>query len=432
MKAQKFIIFGLFLSFAILVNSACTKQNEVVSASPKTETETAIVVENPSEAQINRAQAVVEKFPDLSSSYVGLAAAYIHSARETGDFSLNSKAETAVKRALEIEPANLNALKLQTSLHLTFHRFAEGREAALKLQKDNPNDAFIYGALTDANAELGNYSEAIEAVQKMVDLRPNMESYARVSHVRSLHGDTAGAIDAMSLAAKIADPQDREAQAWCLTYLGNEYLKAGRYAEAEKSYDTALETFPNYHYALTGKGQTRAALGDYETAVKYLEQAQTRIPLTETVIQLGDVYAKTGNQEKAKQQYDLAEVTEQRFSNIAQRRLALLWADQNIKLDEALAIAKREHEARKDIYTADILAWCLFKKGNLAEAKTAMNEAFRTKNKEAKFYYHAGMIEKGLNNKKEAKRLLQLALKTSPAFDTLQAETAKAALAELK
>jgi len=183
--------------------------------------------------------------------------------------------------------------------------------------------------------------------------------------------------------------------------------------------------------ALTGKGHARAAFGDYENAAKFFTQTQTRVPSIEVVIALGDVYTKTGNGEKAAEQYKLAEFIEQKLGNLDQRRLALLWADQDTKLDEALAIAEREHKARKDIYTADVYAWCLYKKGNFQAAKTAITEAMRMKTKDARMFYHAGMIEKGLGNSKAAKDFLQKSLQTNPSFDLLQAEKAKAALQEL-
>ena len=40
---------------------------------------------------------------------------------------------------------------------------AEGLEAGKALQKEFPDDAFVYGVLTDANAELGNYDAAVDA-----------------------------------------------------------------------------------------------------------------------------------------------------------------------------------------------------------------------------------------------------------------------------
>lgn len=425
------VICAIF-TFLIFSNSACSEQRAELSTEKPAEAEEFgnTVSANP---QVKEAQELIDRFPNSSKGYNQLAVAYIRRARENGDFSLNSKAEAAVNRALEIEPENPVAEKLKASLLLTFHRFDEALEAGMKLRQKYPQDAFIYGVLTDANVELGNYDQAVDEAQKMVDLKPNMESYSRISYLRSLYGDTKGAIEAMTTAANIANPMDKEAQAWCIVHLGHEYFKAGNYKQAEQAYDLALKIFPDYHYALAGKGLARSAAGDYDAAIKFYTEAQKRIPLTDTVVALGDLYKKTGNAEKADEQYKLVEVIEQKLGmNNDQRPLALFWADHDIKLDEALEIAAREHAGRKDIYTADIYAWSLYKKGRFDEAKRAITEAMRLKNKDARIFYHAGMIEKALGNKKKAARLLQTALKTNPSFDLLQSEKAASALSELK
>jgi tetratricopeptide (TPR) repeat protein len=430
MTSRKFLFLSFTLVFVALLNSACGERNATVaSASPSAALETA----TSADAEINAVLKVIEKKPDSPTGYNQLAVVYIKKARETGDFSLNAKAETAVDKALAIAPDDAATNNLKASLHLTFHRFREALELGTKLQKTNPKDPFVYGVLTDANVELGNYEQAVEAGQTMVDLKPNMSSYARVSHLRSLHGDTDGAVEAMRTAARIADPMDKEAQSWCLARMGDELWKIGKYAEAERVYDEALTNFPNYHLALAGKGRARAAQNDLAGAVKFLTDANNRVPNVETTILLGDVYTKLGDAEKAKQQYDLVEVIEQKIgSSSDQKRLALLWADQNVRLDEALEITKREYQARKDIYTADAHAWILYKKGRLDEAKTAMDAAMRLKTKDALFFYHAGMIAKDAGDKKEARKMLESALKINPAFDLIQAENARRALSELQ
>lgn len=413
------------LLFVIFSNTACRQQSSIDGGQTvRAENSEKVISATPENAEIENAQKVIEKMPDAAAGYNGLAIAYIREARKSGDFSLNSKAETAVNRALEIESDNYDAQRLQASLLLTFHKFQEGLEAGRKLQQKSPQDPFVYGVLTDANVELGNYKEAIDAAQQMVDLRPGMESYARVSYVRSLHGDSDGAIDAMKMAASIADPMDKEARAWTLTHLGNEYFKVGRYEEAEKQYDIALKVLPDYHFALSGKGTARAAAGDYENAVKFYTQSQEKVPLTQTIVPLGDIYKKIGKLEEAQKQYELAEFIEQKLGNTDQRTIALLWANQDIKLNEALEIARAEHEKRKDIFTADIYAWTLYKKGQFEEAKKVITEALRLKTKDAQIFYHAGMIEKELGNKKAAADYLQKAIKLNPAFDVLQIETA--------
>jgi tetratricopeptide (TPR) repeat protein len=436
MPQNRILLLTVILLFAALSTTGCIQQNSSLAA-PKPVVSDSNPAEKPAPAttaagQVEKAQKIIEKSPEAANGYNLLAAAYIRLARETGDFSLNSKAEAAVTHALELEPENPIALKFKTSLNLTFHRFADGRTMAINLLKNNPRDAFLYGALTDANVELGNYGEAVQAIQTMVDLKPDMASYARVSYVRSLHGDPKGAIQAMDTAATIADPADAEAQAWCLVHLGDELFKTGKYDLAEKAYDRSLHTFPNYHFALAGKGRARASLGDSENAIKLLTQSNNRVPNVENIIFLGDVYTAAGNLEEAKKQYDLAEFIEGKFGNLDNRRLALLWADHDVKLDEALAIARHEYDIRRDVFTADILAWCLSKKGEFAEAKKVMAEAMRLKTQESRFFYHAGMIEKGLGNKAGAARYLNLALQTNPAFDLIQAENARATLKDLK
>lgn len=428
MKNAFFLI--IFLIAVCFASGACSSAKSENSINQTTNVNSSNDVED---TAVKSALKIIEKSPDAPEGYSQLAVAYIKRARQTGDFSLNSKAETAVKKALEIDPKNTIALKLSASLHLTFHRFNEALEAGKQLTKDFPDDAFGYGVLTDANAELGNYKESVDASQKMVDLKPNSASYARVAHLRSLHGDTEGAIEMFKTAARTADPQDKEAQSWCLVQLGDEYWKYGKFAEAEKVYDEALQNLPNYYLALTAKGKSRAAQNDFDGAIKILTDANNRVPNVEATILLGDIYTRQGNGEKAKEQYDLVEIIEKKIGvNNDQKRLALLWADHDWKLDEALAITKRESNERKDIFTMDALAWTLYKKGQLTDAKTAITTAMNLKSNDARTLFHAGMIEKDLGNRAEAKKLLEQALKLNPAFDLLQAENARKALLELK
>ena len=419
-----------FAAVSMMLGGACASKN----ASPiSVEASNSVAPNESGDREINEALKLIEKAPDSPLAYNQLAAIYIKRARSTGDFGLNTKAQNAVDKALEIAPEDLTAQKLKASLHLTFHRFTEALELGKKLQTIAPDDALVDGVLTDANAELGNYAEAVTMAQKMVDTKPNTSSYARVAHIRSLYGDMNGAVEMFKIAARTADPQDKEAQSWCLVQLGDEYWKNGKYAEAEKVYDESLQNFPNYHFALAGKGRVRASQGDFETAIKFLTDANNRVPNVEAAILLGDIYTKQGDLDKAKQQYDLVEIIEAKIGvNNDQKRLAVLWADHDIKLDEALAITKRESDIRKDIFTSDALAWTLFKKGQLKEAKTAIAAAMNPKANDARIYYHAGMIEKGLGNNAEAKKMLETALRVNPMFDLLQAENARKALSELK
>ncbi|RMF99183.1 MAG: thioredoxin, partial [Acidobacteria bacterium] len=95
-------------------------------------------------------------------------------------------------------------------------------------------------------------------------------------------------------------------------------------------------------------------------------------------------------------------------------------------------IIESEYQKRKDIYTADIYAWVLYKRGEFVKAKELINEAMRLKTKDARILYHAGMIENSLGNKQQARKYLKSALDLNPAFDLIQAKIAKETLEELK
>ena len=389
-----------------------------------------------SDRQLQAAQQAIARSPADPEGYNGLCAAFLKKARETGDFSFNAKAEAALNQSFEraAPENNYEALKLKATLLLTYHRFSEALEAARRAQAAQPQDHDVYGALTDALVELGDYQGATEAAQTMMDLRPNTSSYARVSYLRSLYGDTEGAIETMRAAVESASPRDPESAAWCRVHLGDELLNAGRHAAAEREFDSALAILPDYHLALAAKARARLAAGNADAAIEFYKQAQNRVPLPEYAASLGDLYAQRGLDREAQRQYQLFEFIERAGSAESRtysRSLALFWADHDLKLDEALAIARRERATRADIYTSDALAWCLFKKGQLAEAKTAMEEALRLGTRDARLFYHAGMIYHALGDRQTGAKYLKSALDINPFFDVRQAEVARQTLSAI-
>lgn len=383
--------------------------------------------------QIKIAEARIDKLPSEVDGYSLLAAAYMQKARETGDFEFNAQAESALKRALELDSNNRSTLTMRASLLLTYHRFREALEEAKRLQASGPESPELYGIMTDALVELGDYPEAVKAAQKMMNLRPDAAAYARASYLRALHGDLDRAIEAMQVAVKAANGTNPENASWYRVHLGVELMSAGKRDEAEREFDLALNTFPRHHLALAAKGRARIWAGDFEAGVEFYRQAQERVPLPDYAIALGDLYTRLGRADEAKRQYELAQFIE--TTNAGQtysRQLALFWADHDIKLDEALEIMKRERTARNDIFTHDALAWCLFKKGQFAEARASIQQAMKLGTHEPRLFYHAGMIYGALGERGRAANYLKLALATDGSLDVLQTEVAKRKLDELR
>ena len=95
-------------------------------------------------------------------------------------------------------------------------------------------------------------------------------------------------------------------------------------------------------------------------------------------------------------------------------------------LDEALALATAAWAERRDIFTADALAWTHFQLGHLAEAQTFIREALRTGSRDRVIRYHAAAIAAAGGRRDDARQLVAGALEDHPRFDLIAAPAASA------
>jgi tetratricopeptide (TPR) repeat protein len=313
------------------------------------------------------------------------------------------------------------------------HEFQKALEWAERSLEINPSYAGAYGVLGDAQVELGRYEAAFASFQRMVDLKPNLDSYARVSYARQLTGDIEGAVAVMQRAVASSRPET-EGAAWARVQLGDLYFNSGRTDEAAEQYEAALTDFNDYHLALAALAKVRAAQGQYAEAIRFYEQVVAIIPQPTTLAALGDLYARTGRSDQAQLQYDTVEFIGKLSSfnqRLYNRELALFYADHDIKLEEALKLTTQEIKVRQDIYGYDALAWALFKNGRAREAAEAIAEAMKLGAQDASIYYHAGMIYYQLGDQQQGRQHLQQALKLNPHFSIQQADEAKRTLEKL-
>ncbi len=354
-----------------------------------------------------------------------LATAFMRKARETGDPSYYGRASAAVERVLATAPDDYGALRTRAWVLLGQHRFRAALRAARRVRRLRPDDWWNYGNLADACAELGYYRGSTHATERMAALRPGLAAYTRVAALRALSGDRHGAIAALELAVAAADPSDPEQRAWVLTYLGHEHWAVGDVARAGTCYEGALAEFPDYHLALPGLARVRAAQGCDADAIALYERALAVAPTPQVAGALGDLYAATGNPERARASYDFAmymgRVAIARGRTLG-RDLALFLADHERDLDEALALAQSEAAMRDDVYTDDALAWVRFKRGELRAAKRAMARALRLGTEDVTFHRHAAAIAAALGRAAVARRHARAAAALEPAAATARRE----------
>jgi tetratricopeptide (TPR) repeat protein len=379
---------------------------------------------------ISDMQARVKSEPGDYKAHASLGVAYQQKARETNDPAYYVEAEKSFKQALELKPDDYNSLAGMGALELSRHNFTSALDWGNRAQRVIPDKAYAYGVVGDAHIELGNYDEAVASFQKMVDLRPDLSSYARVSYARELHGDIDGAIQGMQQAIAAGGPA-AENTAWCRVHLGHLYFNSNRLAEAEKVYTEALAGYPGFIHAQAGLAQVRWAQGKTAEAIDLYKQATANVPLPQYIAALGDLYASTGDKQAAAEQYDLV-----RYIYDLQRKggvtvdieQAAFYADHDMDLDEALALARTAAEGRNDVSTLDTLAWALYKNGRYEEALSTQRRAMRLGTRNAAFYYHLGMIQNALDKTDEAHISVEIAVAINPNFSPIYAPQAMAFL----
>lgn len=372
--------------------------------------------------------------PEDTDGYALLGLALLQRVRETADASLYAQAEKAFTEALKRDPDQLDALIGQGLLALSRHQFGEALGWGEQALAIDSTCAQIYGIIGDAQVELGQYEVALTTIQKMVDTRPELASYSRVSYLRELHGDTVGALAAMQMAVDSGVPT-HENTLWAQVQLGHLYFNSGDLRRAEETYARALGYRPDYAYALAGLARVQAAQGHYEEAIESYQEIVERLPLAEFVIALGELYEVTGQSTEARIQYDLVRAIQQLNAGAGvdvDLELALFDIDHGADPTQALQKARAAYNRRPSIYAADTLAWALYQHGDYTEARRYSQEALRLGTRDAMLYYHAGMIAHALGDTPAAHEHLHQALTINPAFSVRYAPRAQSLLAELK
>jgi pentatricopeptide repeat protein len=362
------------------------------------------------ERAIAFAQGKLAAAPDDPRLMATLASAYLARVRETYDPALYAKASALLDRAGELAPLDADVAIASGGLALSRHDFAAALRWGLVAQAAAPARPAVYGVLTDAYVELGRYDEAIAVAQRMMDLRPDLASYSRVSYIRELHGDLDGAIDAMRRAVEAGAPRT-EGTAWCEVQLGNLYLAKDDLASAERAYENALQRVDGYVFALAGQAKVLAARGDFAGAAALDEQAAQRLPVPDFVIALADLHERLGDVTRTGQDAEIVSATEQLLKANGVRTdvdLALFDADHDLRLPEALAAARAEYAIRPSVTVAMTLAWTEYKNGDLAAASARAADALRLGWRDPTAVRRAAIIAEAAGDQALARRAAEL------------------------
>jgi tetratricopeptide (TPR) repeat protein len=438
MRARRLSAVVLAFVLALAVFSA-TRGDERAAAGPPAVGGTDVRPSADTDTRIARLQADVRN--GRTDRVVDLADAYLQKVRETGDAGFYTRADRLLRAALARNPRDVDALVESATLAAGRHDFRGALALTRRAQAAQPGTLAPLPIMVDALVELGRYGAAERTLQRLVDLKPNLTAYARVSYFRELTGDLAGAVGAMQRAVSAGGPVP-ENVAYVQSLLGGLEIARGHLGAARHAYAAALAAMPHYAPAAAGQARLAAATGDLGGAIARWRRVVERLPLPEYVIALGEA------EQAAAGRRALAPTARRDLARAGRRDLSLvhvqerLLAAAGVNTDVELAIFEADHGSRArgialarsawrnapSIRSADAMGWALTRAGRQRAGLRWAHRALRLGSLDPALRYHAGVAALAAGREGEGRRDLRLAIAHGLATQPLHLEHAREAL----
>jgi tetratricopeptide (TPR) repeat protein len=358
-------------------------------------------------------------------AWVNLGDALAQKLRDSANLKYYDYAEMAYRRALQLDPRNVDAMNGMAWVVGGRHVFDQSIEWANRALEIDPGNAPARGIIGDAALELGDYDRAFDEYQKMMDLRPDLSSWSRGAYLLWLTGNPTKANWLMQKAIKAGAPYSENTD-WCRAKLATMLFQDGALLPAEEVLAPALVAAPHNTQVLLVAGRIAAARHDFAAATRYYQTALDTAPNHEALVALGDLHVANGEKEKAEEYYKKVEALHAAHlaSGVHTHMLmAKFYADHDRNLVEALRLAE-QRKLTRNVLEADILAWVYFKSGDLPHAREAIKRALSRDTPDAEMHYHAGMIAAASGDRGGAQKELGKTLSLNPKFSLLQAPIA--------
>lgn len=334
-----------------------------------------------------------------------LATMFIAKARGSGDPGFYRLAE-ACADAMPRDGGGVHAAELvRGHVRHSLHDFAAAEVIARRLVRER--GLFLdHGLLGDVLLDLGRTDEVRDVYQRMLDLKPCLQSYARAAQLRWVQGDVAGCRELLALAASAGSTRDPESMAWVLARRATLELHANDAASARAFADLALQQLPDHPGALLAHGRATLALGDADAACVSLERAVAVSPLPEHAWALVDAMRSARRDDDAvRHEAELRQRGEREDPRTFAAWLATTEGDRAL----ALRLAEAELRTRQDALTHDVAALARWRSGDLAGAAAAMHEALASGIVDARVQLHGALIADATGDRANARRCAQSA-----------------------
>lgn len=359
--------------------------------------------------QILKSQQKLKDTPTPGAELERLAWLYVAKARASSDpgfFTLAGIAADSLEQKFDLPQ---EAWLLRGHVLQTRHRFAEAEGIARKLVAVRASAA-DFALLGDALYDEGKISEAAEAYQHMVDLKPSLDSYARAANIRWIKGDLDGAIELQTLAVRSGGPGDAGALAWSLCRLGQLLWQKGDAASAGRCASRTLELVTDFEPALLLQGRLLLAAGQPAEALVPLARATEILPLPEPRWVYAEALRAAGREPEAAAMEERL-VREGRAED--PRTVALFLATRGRDPTAAVQLATAELGVRADVMTHAASALALARDAKSDDALVQIHAALAEGTSDARLFLYAGHVS-AVAHQSDAAGFLRRASEMSP------------------
>ncbi len=319
--------------------------------------------------------------PESATDRVTLATLLLARSRSTGAESDLARAESLARESIALRTArNTHALEVLASVQMARHAFRDAHRAAVEADSLEPGTPSHLALLGEIELELGDYAAAAAHFGAVPIMRNQFTVGARVARWYELTGQSDRARTLLRDAITAVDLRDdlpREQVAWVHYRLGELELRTGRYAAADSAFRRGQRHNPADVRLLGGLARSALAQGHWRAAAAYGDSA-TMIQLDPTTLgTVSEAYAALGDTAQAAQFARAMAVSALAQPATMHRAWGLYLLDHGTAAERAAVLrrARAEIRVRSDVYGHDLLAWALYRTGQVQAARGEMRIA---------------------------------------------------------
>ena len=327
-----------------------------------------------------------------------LASLLFTRSRYTGSVTDLDQAEALAREAIGLRTQrNYQAFELLATVLMAKHEFREAREIAERVNLLDPGVPSHLVLLGEIELEMGDYVSAASHFEKVNYSGQQFTISARLARWHEITGRTDIARRLLKQAIVRVDRRDdlpREQVAWFHYRLGELELRVGDIAAADSAFRISIERNPNDVRALGGLARSALARGDWKRAIEVGEKAITVQLDPATLGTVSSAYRALGDTVQAASYAKAMSVSALTQPGVIHRAWGLFLLDHGSARERAtvLSRARLELDERKDVYGHDLMAWALYRDGQIAEAKREMTLALSQNTQDVMLAGHARAI----------------------------------------